>query len=73
MHFMNPVPVMKLVEVIKGYNTRHLVTHTIIELYKTIKKEPVLVNDYPGFVTNRTLMPILYTIPPHQNLINSSS
>ncbi len=59
MHFMNPVPIMKLVEIIRGYNTSNAVTHTIMELSKTLGKEPVEVNDYPGFVANRILMPML--------------
>ena len=59
MHFMNPVPIMKLVEVIRGYNTSDNVTNTIIKLCETIGKEPVEVNDYPGFVANRILMPML--------------
>lgn len=59
MHFMNPVPVMKLVEVIRGYATSDEVTHTIMELSKTLDKIPVEVNDYPGFVANRILMPMI--------------
>ena len=59
MHFMNPVPVMKLVEVVKGYATSNEVTQTIVELSKKINKVPVEVNDYPGFVANRILMPML--------------
>lgn len=59
MHFMNPVPVMKLVEVIKGYSTSQEVTNTIIELSKKLEKVPVEVNDYPGFVANRILMPMI--------------
>ncbi|APY11934.1 3-hydroxybutyryl-CoA dehydrogenase [Seonamhaeicola sp. S2-3] len=59
MHFMNPVPIMKLVEVIRGYNTSDEVTKTIMELSKTLNKIPVEVNDYPGFVANRILMPML--------------
>lgn len=59
MHFMNPVPIMKLVEVIRGYNTSDDVTTTIMELSRTLGKVPVEVNDYPGFVTNRILMPML--------------
>ncbi|WPU96864.1 3-hydroxybutyryl-CoA dehydrogenase [Mucilaginibacter sabulilitoris] len=59
MHFMNPVPVMKLVEVIRGYATTDEVTVTIMELSKTLEKEPVEVNDYPGFVANRILMPMI--------------
>ncbi len=59
MHFMNPVPIMKLVEIIKGYNTTDEVTNTIMQLSKTLGKEPVEVNDYPGFVANRILMPML--------------
>jgi 3-hydroxybutyryl-CoA dehydrogenase len=59
MHFMNPVPVMKLVEVIKGYATSQEVTDTIMALSKTLGKSPVEVNDYPGFVANRILMPMI--------------
>lgn len=59
MHFMNPVPIMKLVEIIRGYNTSDAVTKTIMELSKTLGKDPVEVNDYPGFVANRILMPML--------------
>ena len=59
MHFMNPVPVMKLVEVINGYKTSREVTETIMNLSKTIGKVPTLVNDYPGFVANRILMPMI--------------
>lgn len=59
MHFMNPVPIMKLVEVIKGYNTSEQVLDTIMELCNKLEKSPVLVNDYPGFVANRILMPML--------------
>lgn len=59
MHFMNPVPVMKLVEVIRGYATTDAVTNTIMELAKTLDKDPVEVNDYPGFVANRILMPMI--------------
>ena len=59
MHFMNPVPVMKLVEVIKGYSTSNNVLQTIMELSKNIGKIPVEVNDYPGFVANKILMPMI--------------
>ncbi|MBL7837771.1 MAG: 3-hydroxybutyryl-CoA dehydrogenase [Bacteroidetes bacterium] len=59
MHFMNPVPVMKLVEVINGYKTDKAVTDTIMELSRNIGKVPTLVNDYPGFVANRILMPMI--------------
>ncbi|MCL4169818.1 UNVERIFIED_CONTAM: hypothetical protein GTU68_035656, partial [Idotea baltica] len=59
MHFMNPVPIMKLVEIIRGYNTSDTVTNTIMELSKTLGKAPVEVNDYPGFVANRILMPMI--------------
>ncbi|WP_166964298.1 3-hydroxyacyl-CoA dehydrogenase family protein [Yeosuana marina] len=59
MHFMNPVPIMKLVEIIRGYNTSNDVTKTIMELSETLGKIPVEVNDYPGFVANRILMPML--------------
>lgn len=59
MHFMNPVPVMKLVEVIKGYSTSVETTETVFELSKFMEKVPVEVNDYPGFVANRILMPMI--------------
>ncbi len=59
MHFMNPVPVMKLVEVIRGYSTSDEVTKKVFELSKSLKKVPVEVNDYPGFVANRILMPMI--------------
>lgn len=59
MHFMNPVPVMKLVEVIRGYATTNAITETIMELSRTLGKDPVVVNDYPGFVANRILMPMI--------------
>ena len=59
MHFMNPVPVMKLVEVIRGYSTSNEVTNTIMELSKKLGKVPVEVNDYPGFIANRILMPMI--------------
>ncbi len=59
MHFMNPVPIMKLVEIIRGYNTSDEVTNTIMELSKQLKKVPTEVNDYPGFVANRILMPMI--------------
>jgi 3-hydroxybutyryl-CoA dehydrogenase len=59
MHFMNPVPIMKLVEIIRGYNTSDEVTKLIMDLSKTLGKIPVEVNDYPGFVANRILMPML--------------
>ncbi len=59
MHFMNPVPIMKLVEVIRGYSTSDEVTNTIMELSRNLKKVPVEVNDYPGFIANRILMPML--------------
>jgi 3-hydroxybutyryl-CoA dehydrogenase len=59
MHFMNPVPMMKLVEVIRGYNTSNETTQTIMELSKALEKTPVEVNDYPGFVANRILMPMI--------------
>ncbi len=59
MHFMNPVPVMKLVEIIRGYNTSDEITNSIMELSRKLKKEPVEVNDYPGFVANRILMPMI--------------
>jgi 3-hydroxybutyryl-CoA dehydrogenase len=59
MHFMNPVPVMKLIEVIRGYSTTDEVTKTIMELSMQLGKVPVEVNDYPGFVANRILMPMI--------------
>jgi 3-hydroxybutyryl-CoA dehydrogenase len=59
MHFMNPVPVMKLVEVIRGYATSDATTQAIMELSKKLEKIPVEVNDYPGFVANRILMPMI--------------
>ncbi|MEZ4840035.1 MAG: 3-hydroxybutyryl-CoA dehydrogenase [Flavobacteriaceae bacterium] len=59
MHFMNPVPIMKLVEVIRGYSTSDEVTNLIMELSKKLNKVPVEVNDYPGFIANRILMPML--------------
>ncbi|MFD2540700.1 3-hydroxybutyryl-CoA dehydrogenase [Lacinutrix gracilariae] len=59
MHFMNPVPIMKLVEIIRGYNTSDAVTNTIMALSKELGKTPTEVNDYPGFVANRILMPML--------------
>jgi 3-hydroxybutyryl-CoA dehydrogenase len=59
MHFMNPVPVMKLVEIIRGYATSDEVTNRIMQLSKDLKKSPVEVNDYPGFVANRILMPMI--------------
>ena len=59
MHFMNPVPVMKLVEIIRGYSTTDEVTNTIIDLSRKLNKVPVEVNDYPGFVANRILMPMI--------------
>lgn len=59
MHFMNPVPVMKLVEIIRGYSTSDSVTQTIVDLSKNLGKTPVEANDYPGFVANRILMPMI--------------
>ena len=59
MHFMNPVPIMKLVEIIRGYSTSDTVTSTIMELSSKLGKTPTEVNDYPGFVANRILMPML--------------
>ena len=59
MHFMNPVPIMPLVEIINGYNTEKEVTDFIVELTKKIGKKPVLTNDFPGFVANRILMPMI--------------
>lgn len=59
MHFMNPVPIMQLVEIINGYSTSDTVTNTIEELSKTIGKIPAMSNDYPGFIANRILMPMI--------------
>lgn len=59
MHFMNPVPIMKLVEIIKGYSTGEEVTAKIMQLSRDLDKEPVEVKDYPGFVANRILMPMI--------------
>ena len=59
MHFMNPVPIMKLVEVIRGRKTSDQTTNTIIELSETIKKIAIEVNDYPGFIANRILLPMI--------------
>jgi 3-hydroxybutyryl-CoA dehydrogenase len=59
MHFMNPVPIMKLVEVIRGYSTSDEVTKVVMDLSKNLQKVPVEVNDYPGFVANRILMPMI--------------
>ena len=59
MHFMNPVPVMKLVEIINGYATKADVTDTIVALSKQLGKVPCVVNDYPGFIANRILMPMI--------------
>ena len=59
MHFMNPVPIMKLVEIIKGYSTSKETFDTIYEMSKTLGKVPTEVNDYPGFVANRILMPMI--------------
>lgn len=59
MHFMNPVPIMKLVEIIRGYNTTDEVTKTIMDLSLQLGKTPTEVNDYPGFVANRILMPMI--------------
>ncbi len=59
MHFMNPVPVMKLVEIIRGYSTSDEVTATIMETSKKLNKVPTEVNDYPGFIANRILMPMI--------------
>ncbi len=59
MHFMNPVPIMKLVEIIRGYNTSDEVNNAIVSLTEKINKVPVEVNDYPGFVANRILMPMI--------------
>ncbi len=59
MHFMNPVPIMKLVEIIKGYSTSEEIYKTVEEISKKLNKVPVEVNDYPGFVANRILMPMI--------------
>ncbi len=59
MHFMNPVPIMKLVEIIRGYNTSNEVTQKIMQLSENLGKSPVEVHDYPGFVANRILMPMI--------------
>jgi 3-hydroxybutyryl-CoA dehydrogenase len=59
MHFMNPVPVMKLVEIINGYSTEKAVTDLILQLSKNLNKVPALANDYPGFIANRILMPMI--------------
>ncbi|MEO7312238.1 MAG: 3-hydroxyacyl-CoA dehydrogenase NAD-binding domain-containing protein [Chitinophagaceae bacterium] len=59
MHFMNPVPIMKLVEIINGYATEPAVTQGIVALSKTLGKVPCVVNDYPGFIANRILMPMI--------------
>lgn len=59
MHFMNPVPVMKLIEIIRGYSTSDEVTKTVFEISRKLGKTPVEVNDYPGFVANRILMPMI--------------
>lgn len=59
MHFMNPVPVMKLVEIIEGYQTDAAVTQNIVELSKSLDKIPHAVQDYPGFIANRILMPMI--------------
>jgi len=59
MHFMNPVPIMKLVEIIRGYSTSDEVTSAIMDLSRNVHKIPVEVNDYPGFVANRILMPMI--------------
>jgi 3-hydroxybutyryl-CoA dehydrogenase len=59
MHFMNPVPVMKLVEIINGFTTEAAVTKTIVDISKQLGKVPCVVNDYPGFIANRILMPMI--------------
>ena len=59
MHFMNPVPVMKLVEIINGYATKKEVTDVIVQMSKKLHKVPCVVNDYPGFIANRILMPMI--------------
>ncbi len=59
MHFMNPVPIMKLVEIIKGYSTSKETFDVVYKISKDLSKVPVEVNDYPGFVANRILMPMI--------------
>lgn len=59
MHFMNPVPVMRLVELIRGYSTTDQTYNTVKELTKSLEKEPVEINDYPGFISNRILIPMI--------------
>jgi 3-hydroxybutyryl-CoA dehydrogenase len=59
MHFMNPVPVMQLVEIIRGHRTSDDTVRRIVEITKSLQRVPVLVNDYPGFVSNRLLMPLI--------------
>jgi 3-hydroxybutyryl-CoA dehydrogenase len=59
MHFMNPVPMMQLVEIIRGLGTSDSTTQTVMEVATTLGKTPVEVNDYPGFVSNRVLMPMI--------------
>jgi 3-hydroxybutyryl-CoA dehydrogenase len=59
MHFMNPVPIMELVEVIRGHATSDETTRTVVDLTRELGKTPVEVNDYPGFVSNRVLMPMI--------------
>jgi 3-hydroxybutyryl-CoA dehydrogenase len=59
MHFMNPVPIMKLVEIIRGYSTTQTVTDAVVSLSKALGKVPVTVNDYPGFVANKILIPMI--------------
>ena len=59
MHFMNPVPIMKLVEIIRGYSTSDEIAETIVALSRQLGKVPTLVNDYPGFVSNRILLPMI--------------
>jgi len=59
MHFMNPVPIMKLVEIIRGYSTSNKTTDIIMEMSKKLGKVPTEVNDYPGFIANRILMPMI--------------
>lgn len=59
MHFMNPVPVMRLVEVIRGHQTDEATTHKVVDIAKALGKEPVVAQDYPGFISNRVLMPMI--------------
>ena len=73
MHFMNPVPVMKLIEIIRGYSTSNETTSKIVEMSKKLGKVPVEVNDYPGFVANRILMPMINEAIPNFMMVSISS